>query len=123
MVLYSEAELGAAGKYHPSSYRWILMDKWLRGLAPEQQYDLVMFSDSRDAVFQGDIFARIEQRHDTGANVFYATLEAKPRTIRECGWNRKWVSDCFGQGVLSQVGGQVISCSGTSVATWGAALE
>ena len=41
----------------------------------------------------------------------------------ECGWNRGWVKDCFGGSILSQVGGKVISCSGTSLATWDAALQ
>lgn len=117
VVIYKESELGAAGKYHPSSYRWILMDKWLRDLPAGQRYDVVMFSDTRDAIFQSNPFVHVKERG------FYATMEQRPKTIRQCGWNRKWVSDCFGQGVLSQVGDQVISCSGTSLATWDAAIE
>lgn len=117
VVLYSESELGPYGKYHPSSYRWILMDKWLRSLPREEQYDVVMFCDTRDAIFQSDPFVAVTE------DAFYATLEQRPKTIMQCGWNRKWVSDCFGMGVLRKVGGNVISCSGTSLATWGPALE
>ena len=117
VVLYKESDLGAAGSYHPSSYRWILMDKWLRALPESERYDAVMFCDTRDAVFQSDPFVHVKE------DAFYATLEQRPKTIQQCGWNRKWVSDCFGQSVLRKVGDNVISCSGTSLATWGPALE
>ena len=36
----------------------------------------------------------------------------------ECGWNAGWVKDCFGEEGLKKVGREVISCSGTSMATW-----
>jgi len=117
VVKYSNADLGKYAKYHPSSYRWILMDKWLRALPADQRYNAVMFCDTRDTVFQSDPFAMVTQ------DAFYATLENKPKTIRQCGWNRKWVSDCFGTKVLRAVGNKIISCSGTSIATWGPALE
>lgn len=78
--------------FHPSSYRWILMRDWMRsalekaGSGAGAPYDNVLFIDVRDSVFQRDPFAHLE-----GAPGFYAFLEAKPRTIAECGWNAGWV--------------------------------
>ena len=78
-------------KYHPSSYRWLLLHTWVRA-QPADKYGAVLFSDVRDAVFAGDPFAHMT-RTQSGhlQNAFYAFLEAKPRTIAECGWNKGWV--------------------------------
>jgi hypothetical protein len=109
--------------YHPSSYRWILIRDWMRSLPAGQAYDGVFFTDVRDTVFQGDPFAALAADLDAGGGeAMYAFLEAKPRTIAECGWNAGWVRDCFGEAGLREVGGNVISCSGTSLGTWRAAL-
>lgn len=124
--------------YHPSSYRWMLIRDWMRSLPAAQQYASVLFTDVRDAVFQGDPFAAAATAAASapggaaagaGAGaphpqhpVFMAFLEAKPRTIAECGWNAGWVRDCFGEAGLQSVGNNVISCSGTSLGTWESAL-
>jgi len=77
-------------------------------------YKSVMFVDVRDTVWQDDVFARRE----TVGEGLIAFLEQRPRTIRECGWNSKWVSACFGDVGLNKVGDNVISCSGTVLGTW-----
>ena len=113
--------------YHPSSYRWLLMRDWLRSpAAAAAGYEAVLFADVRDVIFAADPFApmaRVGAGAGAGAlaPAFYAFLEAKPRTIAECGWNAGWVRDCFGEAGLAAVGSQLISCSGTSLATWAAA--
>jgi hypothetical protein len=33
------------------------------------------------------------------------------------GWNRGWVSDCFGEETLSQISNRIIACSGVSIGT------
>lgn len=113
--LYNEADFEPkVQNYHPSSYRWILIYNYLRSL-PEP-FDRVMFCDARDTVFQADPFRVVTQPG------LYAFLEAGigqgGKTISQCGWNSKWVSDCFGFAVLKEIGDNVISCSGTSMATW-----
>jgi hypothetical protein len=40
----------------------------------------------------------------------------------ECGWNSKWVSDCFGMAGLAKVGHNIITCSGTSIGYWNDAV-
>ena len=129
-------------KYHPSSYRWLLIRSWMLA-QPTGLYEAVLFADVRDAFFAADPFAPMHRVGSaptttvvptpaaaTGfdrANAaplspaFYAFLEAKPRTIAECGWNAGWVKDCFGDAGLKEVGAHVISCSGTSIGTWAAA--
>ena len=113
--------------YHPSSYRWLLMREWLRSpAAAARGYEAVLFADVRDVVFAADPFAPMASAGAGAAGqalapAFYAFLEARPRTIAECGWNAGWVRDCFGEAGLREVGGSVISCSGTSLATWAAA--
>ena len=75
-----------------------------------------MFVDVRDTVWQADVFARARRAgRGEGVTVF---MEQRPRTIAECGWNSKWVAACFGQAGLQAVGGNIISCSGTTLATW-----
>ena len=126
--------------YHPSSYRWILMRRFMLNLEKQTKYahrgerkkngelnefereegnsvppyKSVMFVDVRDTVWQDDVFARGE----TVGDGLIAFLEQRPRTIRECGWNSKWVSACFGDVGLNKVGDNVISCSGTVLGTW-----
>ena len=59
---------------------------------PAGKYEAVLFSDVRDVVFAGDPFAHMTRNAQGGLqNAFYAFLEAKPRTIAECGWNKGWV--------------------------------
>lgn len=126
--------------YHPSSYRWMLIRDWMRSVPAGEQYASVLFTDVRDAIFQADPFAAAaattagapasgaaaasaQAPHPQApVPVFMAFLEAKPRTIAECGWNAGWVRDCFGEAGLQAVGGNVISCSGTSLGTWESAL-
>lgn len=80
-----------ARAFHPSSYRWMLIRDWMKAKAAaaaggQPPYDNVLFIDVRDSVFQSDPFAPI-----AGKPGLYAFLEAKPRTIAECGWNSGWV--------------------------------
>jgi hypothetical protein len=117
--LFEVAQLPAQLQgYHPSSYRWVLMRDYMRALpAPTGP---VFFADVRDTVFQGDLFARLQGQGEPVG--FYAFQEQRPGTIAACGWNSGWVKDCFGAEGLSKVGGNVISCSGTSLAGWQDAL-
>ena len=106
--------------YHPSSYRWILMRDYMRSTAAAAAAGAplgpVFFTDVRDTVFQGDLFARLEERG------LYVFQEQRPGTIAACGWNSGWVKDCFGEEGLRKVGHNVVSCSGTSAGDWEDAL-
>lgn len=131
--------------YHPSSYRWILMRRHMLNLEKQSNYahrgprkkdgaldaferkqggsavppyKSVMFVDVRDTVWQDDVFSKAAMLGEG----LIAFSEQRPRTIRECGWNSKWVSACFGDEGLNKVGDNVISCSGTVLGTWDDAL-
>jgi hypothetical protein len=108
-------------KFHPSSYRWILIRNVMRqrqqlanGAAP---FDVVMFSDVRDAIFQSNPCDIVTEPG------FYVFMEGADTPIKSCGWNSGWVKDCFGAQVLAQVGESQVSCSGTSLGTWDEALH
>ena len=77
-----------------------------------------MFVDVRDTVWQDNVFTKASALGDG----LIAFSEQRPRTIRECGWNSKWVFACFGEIGLNKVGDNVISCSGTVLGTWDDAL-
>lgn len=113
-----------ARAYHPSSARWLLMRDYMASLSPPPA--AVMFADVRDTVFQRDPFvdmwAHLSGSGAASTGGFFAFQEAAPKTIAQCGWNRGWVKDCFGAGVLREVARNVISCSGTSMATWAQGL-
>jgi hypothetical protein len=112
--------IGSRG-WHPSSYRWLLMRDWLRSREGEGGGGAsVFFADVRDTIFQTDIFA-VASKSGLSSG-FVAFQENKPTTIAQCGWNSGWVKDCFGVEGLAKVGGFVISCSGTSLASWSDAL-
>ena len=123
---FSEADLpSAAAGYHPSTYRWMQMRDWMKevGAGGAQPYEGVMFTDSRDTVFQGNPFTAMQAALGGSAGRgFFAFQEAKPTTIGQCGWNSGWVKDCFGPDGLAAVASNVISCSGTSMGTWEQAL-
>lgn len=51
----------------------------------------------------------------------FSGVESFP--IKECGWNSGWVKDCFGAGVLQDIGSKGIICSGVSAGTAGAVLD
>ena len=129
--------------YHPSSYRWILMQRFMLNLEKHSHYShrertkngtdalerkegwsnvppykSVMFVDVRDTIWQDNVFTKASA---LGVGLI-AFSEQRPRTIRECGWNSKWVLACFGESGLEKVGDNVISCSGTVLGTWDDAL-
>ena len=115
---FSAAALPAAYRgFHPSSYRWIMIRDWMASVPAADAPHAVFLTDVRDTVFQGNPFTHTDDR----SSVFYAFQEARPGTIAACGWNSGWVKDCFGASALQAVGSNVISCSGTSLATWAAA--
>lgn len=107
-------------KYHPSSYRWLLIDELMKELETTgKPYDNVMFVDVRDTVYQRDPFVIVD-----GHPGFHAFLEAATGPpIRKCGWNSGWIKDCFGEKLMDKLGDRPISCSGTSIASWKAALQ
>ena len=103
--------------FHPSSYRWMLMYDHLSSLSPAP-YDALFMTDVRDTVFLRDPFSSIMTQ---GAGL-YVAMESAAVPIAQEGWNSGWIRDCFGDAMVQRVGREVVSCSGTSLGTWDAAL-
>lgn len=72
-------------------------------------YEKVLLADIRDVYFQDDPFS-----FEMG-NALYCAIEG-PRVIRDCSYNGRWMKFIYGETVLEQLGGNRISCAGS---TWG----
>ena len=103
--------------FHPSSYRWMLMYDHLSSISPPP-YDAMFMTDVRDTVFLRDPFTSIM----TEGEGLYVAMESAAVPIAQEGWNSGWIRDCFGDGMVQRVGREVVSCSGTSLGSWDAAL-
>ncbi|CAM9713655.1 unnamed protein product, partial [Phaeothamnion confervicola] len=92
--------------YHPSSLRWVLLDRYLS--EHHARYGRVLMVDVRDTIFQSNPFSLVS---GTGLHVFRGIED---RTIGKCGWNGGWVRDCYGDAALKRVADRPILCSGVS---------
>eukprot|EP00771_Trimastix_marina_P001526 gnl/Trimastix_PCT/2605.p1 GENE.gnl/Trimastix_PCT/2605~~gnl/Trimastix_PCT/2605.p1 ORF type:complete len:356 (+),score=22.02 gnl/Trimastix_PCT/2605:57-1124(+) len=98
---------------HPSSYRYLLYQQYFNKSSPSNNHpQRVLLLDARDCVFQMNPFEYLNE------DAFYAFLERRGRSISQCGWNRGWVADCFGNSVANSIGDKTICCSGTSGGSW-----
>jgi hypothetical protein len=128
IVNYGDADLGGHTGWHPSSTRWVLFYNYL--VAHANDYNLIFLTDTRDLAFQGDLFEALSSSNAKNSvinsitNKYLHVFEEDKSgpSIVNCGWNSGWIRDCFGQEVLNQVGGNVISCSGTSGGDYEAVL-
>ena len=100
---------GPAGVHRFHLYRRFLDER-------RHDYSLVLHTDVRDVLFQLDPFEEIEAY---GGGVFF--LEGEDRVIGESWTNRMWMTrNCsvyHAEGVLSQVGHNLRSCSGNIFGT------
>jgi len=72
-------------------------------------YDKILLADIRDVYFQADPFS-FEMN-----DALYCAIEG-PRVIKDCSYNGRWMKFIYGDAVLEQLGGNRISCAGS---TWG----
>ena len=110
----SSSSASFAAKYHPSTLRWSLVYRFFSDAAVRARYHRVLLIDVRDSFFQGDPFSIIPA---ATASAFHAFKGVEHVTIKDCGWNRGWVRDCFGEDVLREIGSLNIICSGVSLGT------
>lgn len=105
--------------YHPSTYRWPVLYRFLDKY--QDHFDQILLADIRDTFFQSDPFKHVMGKHVNDDNPAFITyLESK--RIRDCGWNRGWIQDCFANDVYSKLAQHTISCSGISMGTTQATL-
>lgn len=114
--------------YQPTKPRVLTEGKLFNEL-----FNRMLVLDVRDSAFQRNPFSSLPELHThTPARsirslskvgpadrqtllTLYAFGEDEGSSIVMCGWNSKWVQDCFTDQVLSVVGNNVITCSGVSL--------
>ena len=116
----SSSSASFAAKYHPSTLRWSLVYRFFSDAAVRARYHRVLLIDVRDSFFQGEPFSIIPA---ATASAFHAFKGVEHITIKDCGWNRGWVRDCFGEDVLREIGSLNIICSGVSLGTMAVVLD
>ncbi|CAF1505771.1 unnamed protein product [Adineta ricciae] len=102
-----------------SSVRWLIIRNYLLTLeAKRKVYKNVFMCDSRDGLFQANIFQYVTN-YSPGLLVF---LESIHMTIGKCGINSGWIKKCYNDSALTEISNNSISCSGTVLGTWYAVL-
>ena len=85
---------------------------WIKELFKVQSFKgNILLTDVRDVVFQSNPFT---SAHLGQANVLF-TLEE--RSIGSCRYNSHWILARYGAGILRDLKGHIISCSGTTLGT------
>ena len=114
-----------SGNQH-SQIRWVAYQIWMREhekaveAGTARPYNTLLFMDTRDAVFQGDVFLGLRELNE-GRPAFFAFLEGHG-TIGGSEWNYLWIANCLGGEKLSVVAAYPVSCSGTVASSWDDAL-
>ena len=70
-------------------------------------FSRVLISDVRDVVFQGDPFSGWSSGLHLG-------MESPALTIATEAFDREWILDAYGPGMLAQIGDRQVSCSGVT---------
>jgi hypothetical protein len=83
---------------------------YLEYLRHHTEFTQVMISDLRDVIFQRDPFAAPV----ASLEVF---LEEPEMTFGVDGFNRRWISDLYGESGVSELGDRIVSCSGVTFGT------
>jgi len=91
--------------FNLASLRFLLYLEYLESLPKKPRW--VFLTDSRDAIFQDDLFARME------APGLYAFGEGKERTIAICRANAKMLRQCAGKTAVKELNHCQPSCAGT----------
>jgi hypothetical protein len=99
-------------RYGVESTRYFLLKEILEKSNFHDQSRL-LFVDVKDSVFQSNPFDIFPSDRRSG---LWASLEGT-KQIRECGFNHKLISRCYGMDMLSKVQNETISCSGVTLAT------
>jgi len=97
----------ARGVYNMVFLRFLLYLNYIESLAEKPRW--IFLTDCRDAIFQGDLFARMETPG------LYCFAEGKGNTIATSPGNRSMFKHCFKKHVLDELGHFEPLCSGTIV--------
>ena len=107
-------------KFHPSTTRYILFYNYFLDERVRDMYKRVFMIDVRDSYFQINPFNVININDNEAFHVFTGVTTI---TIGKCGWNGKWVEECFGKEILKEIGDNNIICSGVSIGSMDAVFK
>lgn len=100
--------------------RWIIIKNYLSTLqANGEIFDNIFACDSRDTLFQKNIFEYI----NSSTQGLYVFMEDIRMTIGTCKTNSGWIKTCFGEAELNRLFNKSISCAGTVLGTWSAFMS
>jgi hypothetical protein len=103
-----------------ASLRWIIISQYLKHIDNMRTgYKYVFICDSRDVVFQRNIFDNVN-RYEEGLFAFQETIKI---TIKKCSYNSKWIRDCYGEAELDRIGNRSVICAGTILGSWRAIID
>lgn len=91
--------------------RWKILGDYLD--AHGNEYEQVFCTDTRDVIFQGDLFAPFKGYTDWLGYATEADDIAGSKTSN--GVNYKWLADCFGKAEADKLADKKIICSGTII--------
>ena len=99
--------------------RWIIFYHYLQNrVKMKQAFDNVLLCDVSDTIFQTNIFSHMDARGDG----LYAFMEDAGVSIARQVVNADWIRICYGAEELQRIGNRSISCSGTVLGSWPAAV-
>ena len=114
---------GGGASPRPSLMRYVHYAQYLAN--HEGEFDVVLWSDFRDAVFQRNPFEDWVDDSQGKDLMFFAEHPGKP--ITASGHTRTWVQRCFGKEILDRIGprddvkpGTPALCSSNTMGTYGA---
>jgi hypothetical protein len=112
-ILFDPATIEPAllRSYHPSTYRWPMIESYITEHLPLYANHNVILCDVRDMVFQADPFGIVEV-DKPGLYVFNGVESI---TIGNDGWNGPWIKDCWGGDIYNNLTGDQIICSGVTI--------
>lgn len=90
-------------EYYPATFRFCLYRNYLI----KNHYQKVFMTDTRDVIFQKDIFGTLNHH---GVMAFE---ETNTISLGENVWNSNWILEGYGKEVLEAIKNEVIYCSGT----------
>ena len=94
--------------YNLVNYRWKIYEDFLED--NKDKYNLIFTSDLRDSFFQKDVFKYYDnQKSFLGVAIEDGIICKQP-------FNKEWVLNAYGNGVLEKIGNERIICAGT---VWG----
>jgi hypothetical protein len=103
----------SVNRFSPSSLRWILYDMFLavhHGVLAGN-YAKIMFADAEDTAFQADVFSQLPGAH----NYVFQEGGVLGTPISASVSVSKFITDCFGDKILSAVRNNAVVTSGVSL--------